>query len=515
MIFKKSIFYFITALNALFFCACASNGDIATLEMLYYEGKSVGDSYSYSKKYADDDFLWALQSGILAYQVGEFESASEYLNGAEVFFEGVSGENAFNSGFKSFASIILSNGMFEYVGAFYESVFINHYKALNAIMSGDFQGARVEFNRANDRQRRAKDYFADYITKRDENINANKGEYSQKTQNVNLNKSYDKATEIYGTHYQNLRAYRAFEGYVNPYISYISGIFFLAQKDFDKASDLLKESYAITGQKEILGDIAILENRKRNLVSERTKSYTWIIIEEGRIPKKEEIRFDLPLFFVNANVLSFNIALPILRESYAYSTNYNIKKMQDSNRQSILEEKSGLRSHEQGNKTERLLTKRVASLPDFNPKDEPVAFQIADISPLVANEFEMELPYTIITALLSSSYKAYLQYFLGEKLGFLGSLAGAVFSYATSNADIRSARILPLRFYAMRFLNQNGDFALHNGTYKLRDFAFDSECKSLCANSDNIIYARIIQNDIISLLIHSLNKEQKNDENDE
>ncbi len=475
-IFKKSLFYLIVALNALFFCACASNGDIATLEMLYYEGKSVDDSYSYAKKYADDDFLWALQSGILAYQVGEFESAVEHLNGAEVFFEGVSGENAFNSGFKSFASIILSNGMFEYVGAFYESVFINHYKALNAIMSGDFQGARVEFNRANDRQRRAKDYFADYIAKRDESIDSNKGEYNEKTQNVNLNKSYDKATEIYGAHYQNLRAYRAFEGYVNPYISYISGIFFLAQKDFDKASDLLKESYAITGQKEILGDIAILENRKRNLVSEKTKSYTWIIIEEGRIPKKEEIRFDLPLFFVNANVLSFNIALPILRESYAYSTNYNV---------------------------------RSGAIKDSK------AFEVADISPLVANEFELELPYTIITALLSSSYKAYLQYFLGEKLGFLGSLAGAVFSYATSNADIRSARILPLRFYAMRFLNQNGDFTLHNGTYKLKDFAFDSECKSLCANSDNIIYARIIQNDIISVLIHSLNKEQKNDENDE
>lgn len=463
MIFKKSIFYFITALNALFFCACASNGDIATLEMLYYEGKSVGDSYSYSKKYADDDFLWALQSGILAYQVGEFENANEHLNGAEVFFEGVSGENAFNSGFKSFASIILSNGMFEYVGAFYESVFINHYKALNAIMSGDFQGARVEFNRANDRQRRAKDYFADYITKRDENINANKGEYSQKTQNVNLNKSYDKATEIYEAHYQNLRAYRAFEGYVNPYISYISGIFFLAQKDFDKASDLLKESYAITGQKEILGDIAILENRKRNLISERNKSYTWIIIEEGRIPKKEEIRFDLPLFFVNANVLSFNIALPILRESYAYSTAYNVRggAIQDSK-----------------------------------------VFEVADISPLVANEFELELPYIIITSLLSSSYKAYLQHLLGEKLGFLGSLAGAVFSYASTRADIRSARILPLRFFVIRTPNQNGDFALYNGSVRLQNFHFD--CEHICDKNDNIIYARIIQNDIISILTHTL-----------
>ena len=458
-IFTKSLFYFIAALNALFFCACASNGDIATLEMLYYEGKSVGDSYSYSKKYADDDFLWALQSGILAYQVGEFESASEYLNGAEVFFEGVSGENAFNSGFKSFASIILSNGMFEYVGAFYESIFINHYKALNAIMSGDFQGARVEFNRANDRQRRAKDYFADYIVKRDENINANKGEYSQKTQNVNLNKSYDKATEIYGAHYQNLRAYRAFEGYVNPYISYISGIFFLAQGDFEKSQNLLNEAYGITRQAQILRDIEILEGRKRG----SEDKYTWIIIEEGRIPKKEEVRLDLPLFFVNASVLSFNIALPILRESYAYSTAYNLRggAIQDSK-----------------------------------------AFEVADISPLVANEFEMELPYTIITALLSSSYKAYLQYLLGEKLGFLGSLAGAVFSYASTRADIRSARILPLRFFVIRTPNKNGDFALHNGSVRLQTFSFD--CERICDKNDNIIYARIIQNDIISILTHTL-----------
>lgn len=474
MIFKKSIFYFITALNTLFFCACASNGDIATLEMLYYEGKSVSDSYSYSKKYADDDFLWALQSGILAYQVGEFESANEYLNGAEVFFEGVSGENAFNSGFKSFASIILSNGMFEYVGAFYESVFINHYKALNAIMSGDFQGARVEFNRANDRQRRAKDYFADYITKRDENINANKGEYSQKTQNVNLNKSYDKATEIYGAHYQNLRAYRAFEGYVNPYISYISGIFFLAQGDFEKSQNLLNEAYGITRQAQILRDIEILEGRKRG----SEDKYTWIIIEEGRIPKKEEVRLDLPLFFVNASVLSFNLALPILRESYAYSTAYNIRKIAESRLDSA-------------DSAENMLDSTKIH-----------SFQIADISPLVANEFELELPYIIITALLSSSYKAYLQYLLGEKLGFLGSLAGAVFSYASTRADIRSARILPLRFYVIRASNKNGDFALYNGSVRLQTFSFD--CERLCDKNDNIIYARIIQNDIISILTHTL-----------
>lgn len=182
----------------------------------------------------------------------------------------------------------------------------------------------------------------------------------------------------------------------------------------------------------------------------------------------------MPLFFLNAGVLSFNIALPVLRESYAYSTNYNVKS---------------------------------------NAKDKPIkAFEIADISPLVANEFDIELPYIITTALLSSSYKAYLQYALSENLGFLGALGGEIFSHFSTNADIRSARILPLRFYALRIPNENGDFTLHNGSYKLRDFAFEMDnCTNLCAKSDNIIYLRIVQNDIISVLIHSLNKEQNNE----
>lgn len=45
-------------------------------------------------------------------------------------------------------------------------------------------------------------------------------------------------------------------------------------------------------------------------------------------------------------------------------------KSQNDSRGSILDEKSGLRSHEQGNKTSSLLTKRVASLHDFSPKDD-------------------------------------------------------------------------------------------------------------------------------------------------
>lgn len=462
---KKMLLNVLLSVVAIIFCSCASNGDIAKLESLYYEAKNVQNAYDYAKDYANDDFLWAMQSGILAYQNSDFSNANLFLTQGEIFFESIKGSSTF-SFFSTFADIIIGNGFFEYGGTFYESVFANHYKALSAIMLGDYQSARVEFNRANDRHRRAKDYFADYILKRDESINQSVGEFSDKTENININKSYDNALSIYGTNYNNLWRYKAFEGYVNPYISYISGIFFLTQRDFNKSLDLLKEAFAITSKKAILEDIKILQSRKDKNSKE---TYTWIIIEEGQIPKKDEIRLDLPLFFFNENLLSFNIALPILKEITQYTTNYNAKS----------------------------LTNKAAE-----------SFEIADIASLVANEFDMELPYIITTSLLSSSYKAYLQYALGEKLGFFGSLAGAVFSYLTTSADIRSVRILPLRFYILRVSNKNGDFSLYNGGVKLQDFSL-KDCENLCKNSDNLIYIRIIKNDIISLLTHTFKGESQ------
>ena len=47
----------------------------------------------------------------------------------------------------------------------------------------------------------------------------------------------------------------------------------------------------------------------------------------------------------------------------------NSNESTNDSRGSIFDEKSGLRRHEQGNKTNGLLTKRVASLPDLSQKD--------------------------------------------------------------------------------------------------------------------------------------------------
>ena len=51
-------------------------------------------------------------------------------------------------------------------------------------------------------------------------------------------------------------------------------------------------------------------------------------------------------------------------------SNINFVKTNKGLRGSILDEKSGLRSYEQGNRTDSSLTKRIASLPDLSLKDK-------------------------------------------------------------------------------------------------------------------------------------------------
>lgn len=456
--FKIALFLAVAA----FFGACASNGDLAKLDNLYFEQKNLKDSYKYAQKYAEDDFLWAFQSGVLAYQSGDFASSEAHLNASEVFFEGISGENGFSSAFKTFSAILIKDGMFEYEGYHFEGVFANFYKALSAVWSENYSKARVEFNRANDRARRAKEYFNERIQEQNEAMQTSADEYRSQAQNVDVQKSYDNVAQIYAQRYKNLAQYAAFEGYANPYISYVSGIFFMLQNDFNKANDLLKESYAITQNAAILKDISILESRKKSTKDSR---YTWIFIEDGAIPAINEARIDVPLFLITSKSFLFSIALPFLEERGVSSGNFsvraNAKTAQDS------------------------------------------SFEIANIAPILKNEFEAELPYKILIALLSSSYKSYLQYFLQEQFGILGSLGGMLFSALTASADTRSARILANRFYVLRLKNAPQKFALYNGGVNLASFQMNEKCANLCANRDNFIYARIIGNDIIALHFHS------------
>lgn len=89
---------------------------------------------------------------------------------------------------------------------------------------GDFKNARVEFNRALDRQRRAKDTFKKEIDKKI---------ISLKKQDENLtkialdSKSVKTVTDVYDKGiFLNFKAYPDF---VNPFATYMSALFFYSR----------------------------------------------------------------------------------------------------------------------------------------------------------------------------------------------------------------------------------------------------------------------------------------------
>ena len=438
---------------AIFISACSSMASLEELDNLYYKNSSFDKSYSYVESKSNNDFLWNFQKGILALQNLDYKKSIAYLDSSEKFFENYSAKGVGNEILEGIATVLAGNGIFDYHGNLYEAVFVNYYKALNYFMIGDYAASRIEFNRANDRQRRAKDFFAKKINEYSSALNDSEAKYKDEAKGTNKQKTYNAANDILESKYKNLKRFKAYDGYVNPFITYISGIFFLMQNDFNKSFDLLKEAYAVSGIKEISSDISILEKRK---ASKDSKHYTWLIIEDGKSPKKGELRLELPLFLPD-QIVYFGVAFPTFIEGSRTYNNYQIKD--DNNR-------------------------------IYN------AFEVSNLNPLLANEFEMAIPYIITTSILSSSYKAYLQYFLGNALGAFGSIGGAIFSLASTNADTRVVRILPFRQLVIRIENHASSFNLIANNRILYNFRLSSDCSFLCIDRDNIIYARILNKNI-------------------
>ncbi len=86
-------------------------------------------------------------------------------------------------------------------------------------------------------------------------------------------------------------------------------------------------------------------------------SQTPSLVSAPKIPKNYESQTKNPSIVFHA--------IRALRES-----NINFVKINKGLRGSILDKKSGYGRYEQGNKTDSLLTKRVASLPDLSLKDK-------------------------------------------------------------------------------------------------------------------------------------------------
>ncbi|WP_395003131.1 COG3014 family protein [uncultured Helicobacter sp.] len=438
---------------------CSHQGAMQKFNDKYYGGDLEG-AYSFAKsKYdsKDDEVLWGFESGIVASQLNNQESFT-ILDESEKIFSQYEQEGLFSGIFSGAAAVIVNENVKTYRGNIYEGVLMNYYKALVLMKEGKNALARVEFNRANDRQRRAKDYFRKDIEQALTNQEVQNSQNSN-MQKVDKNHTAKAAKTLLAKQYSNLNAYQAYNNFINPAVSYVSALFFMLESDWAKSLDLYKESYGMSKAEVIDEDIRVLESRRKR----GSGTYTWLIIEDGMSPTKEEISINLPTYLVSSSVLHVGVALPKLINGKEFHTNLNVKG---------------------NNKTFKAST-------------------IADLEGVITNEFQAQFDFIIARAISSAVLKALTQSVLSDQAGIYGSLAGMIYSASTTSADVRISSVLPKKIHAVQIPNTAGSYQLIGNQKPLINLEISAACKPqgneklsaekliLCQKNDNILYIRL------------------------
>ena len=406
-------FAILTFFNLSFFTGC--NAPKAHLKVFngYFEGSDYENSALFAQKKISkqknpkgEDLLWVLQLGSVERIRQNYVKSTECFDKAEEMLKFYDEQSRTGD---AIGSIVASDNVVAYKGEEYDGVMINTYKALNFMAEGNMDLARVEFNRALDRQRRAKEKFS-------EEINKLESELEQKRQQNKFSKSNvenPKTHELITQKYPNLYNFEAYPDFVNPFATYVAGIYFNVVGDHSKAVDLLKESCGmVKNNAYIAEDLSITE---KILDGEgQLEDTIWLIFENGLGPVKKEFRLDIPLFIATNRVKYAGIALPKLEfrdRAYPY----------------LVAEVDGKRY--------RTCT-------------------VSDMDRVVQTEFSKDFKGILTRAIISATAKVAAQYALAEVDSSAASIASiivAVYSFASTAADVRIWTTLPKDFQVARF----------------------------------------------------------------
>ena len=364
-----------------------------------------------------NNLLWHLNSG-LAYRFDDNNSASIAAFDESEWLMKHYQTQLLNADIgQGAASILVNDTTRPYMGTQYDGVMANTYKAIDYLAMGEADSARVEFNRAIDRQRRAKVFYAKMIAKNREAIAAqerkdNKGVDTESTVPVAEHALQEKYPALYN--------FKAYPDFINPMVSYIAGIFALSQGDNPKAFDLLKEAYGMNPDnsyiKQDLSYVDALLDGKRI----EKEPLVWIIIEDGLAPVKREWRMDIPIWIASNNLNYVSLALPRIykrKSAYDFYTVMGDKALKSS--------------------------------------------ELSSMDRVIMTEFKSGYPAIVRRAIFSATTKAVIQYEMQQqsnnnnngKTGVafaLASLAVTAYTIASTQADTRTWTTLPKRFDLVR-----------------------------------------------------------------
>jgi uncharacterized protein len=354
------------------------------------------------------DQLWGMQSASLFRMYKQYDKSNAYFDLVEDVMYQEDTESLLKEGGELVFSTFTNDTFLAYEQSLYDSIMVNTYKALNFTVQGDIANARVEWNRADDRQRRAADYFADKIKEKKEELAKEVAEKQKETgqaDNASSQKSLSETENILAKQGVDMSDWGSYENYVNPFSTYMHGLFFMLaaqdKSDLNKAIDSFTRVNGITKTAAANESLNIAKNLLKN--NSATDDKVWVVFENGRAIQKEEMRIDLPVFLVSNNIAYTGMALPKLKEQKDYFPSLTAN----------------------GVNTEI----------------------IADMDKIIKAEFKEEFPLILSREITRTIAKTVVQKQLNDNNPLLGLGAGLLQAASTS-ADLRTWSMLPKNFQA-------------------------------------------------------------------
>jgi hypothetical protein len=400
-------------------------------------------------KKGDDVILWSIQGGALARNCGDFAKSNTFFDEAELHYKfDVDMKNPLLEVRDKTRSILINNNANPYEGNVYEKIMVNTYKALNFLALNDKENARVEINRAIERQRIAKEYFANDIASLERKNAANLNELKSaqdlynslaelkakqsetKAQTLNFN---EEAVNLAFEKYTQSAQKAVYSDFINPFTTYIGALFLLNDRSYERAVDLFKEGLQMDRKNpQITKDFALADKMAGQFNAKFKEYYVWLIYENGFGTVKGEIAIDLPLFLVSDSLYYSTIALPSLEfRQYSYPS-LTIKN---------------------------------------NSGDSSKTYIIANMDSVAEAEFNKRYLGLAAEAIISTAAKTIIQKQLDDIDPLLGFL-GFIYQKTTAKADTRSWSALPKSFEAARIPIKDGNITIvdENGVILLQEF---------------------------------------------
>lgn len=430
---------------------------------LWKQGNATEAAAEFTKKAekeknSKDTVVWRLEQGAALRAAGKlresltaFEQAEEKISSYEEKAKVRVGNEA--------GALLTTQANLPYEGRDYDKVMISTYKALNYLQLGEFDKARPELIHAYQRQQDAVENNKKRIEKEEEEIKnaAEAKENAKAKDSANKAREDPQFSQALSTNYSDLDALKAYADYVNPFPVYLDGLYFLnfstGGSDLERARKSFERLLGLAGENKFIK--ADFETAEKAANGEPVPPITYVIFETGCAPWRDQIRIDIPLFFIGkGNVPYAGAAFPRLKFDNSCLTSLSI------------------------------------SAGSLNETTVP----LASMDSVVGQSFKNELPTIITKTLLSTTIKAAAAYGLNKAASDQDAIAGLVMKIATTLlqasvniADTRTWTTLPKEFQICRIPTPTNQVI----TLTVPGSAQKAEVK-VEPNSVNLIYVKAI-----------------------